>query len=214
MNYSPGRSRDTIERRRATPPGPAAPSGRSRRANGRPCEIPGSGKGLKLVHVRTAARSRLPLGTEFIALSSCFGTGASILHQLGPSRLYCTATAVPYSCTKVVQLYSPWLDLDVSQKVHFIIRIHDTAVNYTAHCTRAVWFLKRYCTEQTTTEQYTIYTTARKHGIHIRSDWANRIAYTLYSCTTFSTVTKSNSQSTIVCFCVSAVRLHADVGFL
>ena len=46
MNYSPGRSRDTIERRRATPPGPATPSGRSRRARGRPCEIPGSGKGL------------------------------------------------------------------------------------------------------------------------------------------------------------------------
>ena len=52
MNYSPGRSRDSIEHRRATPPGPATPSGRSRRARGRPCEIPGSGKGLTTHRVR------------------------------------------------------------------------------------------------------------------------------------------------------------------
>ena len=41
MDYSPGRSRDTIERPRGTQPGPSAPSGRSRRARGRPCGIPG-----------------------------------------------------------------------------------------------------------------------------------------------------------------------------
>jgi len=56
MNYSPGRSRDTIERRRATPPGPAAPSGRSRRAKGRPCEIPGAGKGLTSSGMLTLSR--------------------------------------------------------------------------------------------------------------------------------------------------------------
>ena len=41
MVSSPGRSRDTIERRRGTPPGPSTPSGRPRRAKGRPCDIPG-----------------------------------------------------------------------------------------------------------------------------------------------------------------------------
>ena len=46
MDSSPGQSRDTIERRQATQPDPAAPSGRPRRARGRPCGFPGGGKGL------------------------------------------------------------------------------------------------------------------------------------------------------------------------
>jgi hypothetical protein len=76
---SAGRSRGAAERRRGSPPGPSAPSGRRRRARGRPTQIPGAGKGLTTrsnrkpsycvlvitvccVHTRCATRPRRPLG--------------------------------------------------------------------------------------------------------------------------------------------------------
>ena len=63
---APGRSRDTIERpRRAPPPGPDTPSGRPRRAKGRPCGFPGAGKGLnRAACAARPARPGLPGGVH------------------------------------------------------------------------------------------------------------------------------------------------------
>ena len=59
MNYSPGRSRDTIERRRATPPAP--PPAPPRRPDGPDAlgaghaKSAGGGKGLRFINVITGS---------------------------------------------------------------------------------------------------------------------------------------------------------------
>jgi hypothetical protein len=58
---SAGRSRGAAERRRGSPPGPSAPSGRRRRARGRPTQIPGVGRGLINAYTRTVRRSTVGL---------------------------------------------------------------------------------------------------------------------------------------------------------
>ena len=86
---SAGRSRGAAERRRGSPPGPSAPSGRRRRARGRPTQIPGAGKGLIRIRIeRRMCDTCLQLSrhtpTRHCKLHS--RTGHTLTHTLLPFR--------------------------------------------------------------------------------------------------------------------------------
>ena len=97
MVSSPGRSRRAKERRRGSQPGPSTADGRPRRAKGRPCDIPGAGKGLKRTRNRSDLRFLSHVAAFPVSLDSPAHQNCTCARVLSPDSVSDPSIIVEHS---------------------------------------------------------------------------------------------------------------------